>query len=917
MDRSVARKADKSWCFVAAVLMCLTSFTAAFGQQEEADRSDAGYIASLIDMGLDEVVAQIARNPPTREEEAEAVRNVLIDQWLVGQRGTAEAYAQAINTILAYHKRMLDLPGHEDHWARPKWATDTAQRLMLSGLASYYYASDFALVGFPDAGQRRIVDLVAEQSYDMLAAAEGEHFRLMRTLRTRNDFVFEYVNTGRLSEMQRYEQFNIPYYRAWAGTLLLTQPNDGPYFKKRGADHRKALLQSASADAQNVLQRAEAMADLLDDTRAQLHILSGHLALLRGEAGKAVELFTKAGSFEEATEYSKTIAQLGLAKAQQAAGKAAAAAAKLNALKKSEFIKSSPLHRVIVSDRFFLPKFEAAVKESDPYKKKKLIDEAFDVYVELFSSGDLGEWEGAVRPFVEERYKDQIPKGVELVDLPPVVRFAKVRALFEAGERLREEDPDAAKKQYAKASAAAAELIKTAGDSLTKNLHAEILFYKGFAELRMNQAGVAVVSFLELAEYFPDLKRGEQAANVAYVSLAKPLYQQFADNPEVTKIYERALVVLTTKYKTTETAKLATYDYAAFLREQGRYAEAIEAYGAVPENHPAYVSSRYEQLACLAAQWVEAPGSERGVLAARLNAAVRAFVELADTQLAHSQGAQRDRLRSHVASAHLIRAQMLNEAANRPDEAMRVLQKVEADYRDIEDLKPRILSQKIRVLQKQGNFAEAERLLTEFMKSQPERAGKLATAVLQAINGEIKELVNRGDQAQKIAQLAGVAVNLADKLVLPWALQQKDYTKDELMSFELMPAQSLLAAAKYKQALERYQKIKKEYGALAQKNIDVVFGLAETNFHLGTLGPASKGFNRIIKNSNEGGAPKNSTYWHAQMRVYQMLDKVAGDKKNPSIFINIRNLYRDNSSLGGDPYKTELLRLRDKHATGA
>ncbi|MFA7238131.1 MAG: tetratricopeptide repeat protein, partial [Phycisphaeraceae bacterium] len=881
--------------------------------------NDRDFVQGLLDMNLGSLVPELLKQPPSNPSEAAGLRDGLVDAWLPSLRDDLDAYQSALDLIFDYSDRLFEQKAYENYWGRSSWSSDFAQHLLLSALPDLYQAGDFALLGFPNNTQRKIVDKIAARSFKMLERAEDEHYRLSSILRARPDFTTDYVNTGRWDRMQEYVQVNIPYYRTWAVIYLLTQTNDSPYFKQfpDAKTQRDNLIKIATADITNVLAQAERR-QLSDDTLVMMHLAAADVALAGGKKDIADQQTTKALTFKEAQPYTMLLAQLTRAKVLQQAGQLDAVRKLIGESIASQAAAANPLNLVLCTDRLFDIDYQAALAMQDPARQKDLMNKAFDIYVKLINSPKLGQWKVPVQQFVENRYTLQIPPNFDSTVLPPPVRFAAIRRAFDEGESLREAGNQAAgKAQYDKVVELSAELLKIT--DLTKDIEVETRFYMGFAQLRAQKAGEALRTFTELADKFPDTQRGEQAIGVAVVTLGKPIYAKFKSTPAVAKAYGAALKVLVDKYPNTELAKLGIYDYAAFLRESDQYQQAVETYDKVGADHPAYLSARYERLACLGAIWADAPVDQKAILSTSLLSGVDDFNKLVTARLPQLPPDRALAARRDLANAMLLNAAVFIETTNQPAKAQQVIDEVTERFGDVPDLTTRITGLKIRIFQRQKKYAEAEVALRQYMQKEPEKAGQLATGLLQSLNMEIRDTANsKNPDAAELAKLAQVAVNLADNIVIPWAKTQNP-KPEEMIAYELMSAQSLLAAKEYEQAIKRFDDIIKNQGEPAKKNVDVLQGQAEALFGLQRYQDAAAVYSKLIVDRQNRKTPLyDHVFWKAQMRFYEMMDAQAGDKPTPEVVSNIvrgiNRLSHQDPDLGGEPYKTALQRLLTKYA---
>jgi len=903
---------------IGLALVALAVFAMPVAAQDEAGPpSDEQFLRGLAEMGLGDLILQIAKDPPGNPEEAAGLRDALIASYLPSLYNNqgVESFFDGVQMIVDYQNKMLAAEANADYWARPIWMADFGQLMLNGALPLVNQAGDFTLVGFPTSTQQRAVDVIVGNAFAQLSRADDEQFRLSAILRADPEFAVKYVNTGHWAQLKQYVDLNIPYYRTWAIVYLLNQPDDSRYFAaqvKAGVEPNTAranLIKRATVDIEGVIGRSDAL-QLPDDNLARAHALLGHLSIEQGEYDEAITHLDKAASYDEALPYTHLLVGMTRAKALQKAGKTDETVAVIERLRETEAAMNDPFAQVMLADRLFYIRYDQAMTLNDPEKQRPILADAFGVYDELIASDRLGQYKAGIRSFIEERYVDQVPPGVPADKLPPSLRFAKVRGLFNDAQGL---EGDAMTAKYQEMIDAADEFLKS--PDLSDAVKAQTMYYKGIAQLRTNQAGYALQTLIEVGEQFPESPFGQSAISIAVENIAKPLYANSPDNETIKRLYESALKVLIEKYPNTELAEVNTYFLAAFYRETEQYAKAVEAYTKVPRNHEAYVSAQYEKIACLGALWNDAPaGGAKAVQAQAVIPAVGDFVALADRAQAGLTGQRRQTVRQHAASALLLKATVLLESIDLPDDASRTIDQVEQSYPEIETIKPRILGLRIRVFQKRGEYDRAEQAILEYMRTNPDRAGPLALSVLKSLIDQIESLAaeESPDQAQ-ITKLADVAVNLAENVVLPWADRQADVDEDQRLAYELIPAQAELAAGRRDAALKRFESIISKFGKKASTNIDVISGQAEASYQLDQYGKASRIFNRIIRHYQETGTAKDSNYWHSYMRVMQMVD-AQSQGKNADIYLKIRNAERANPDLGGEPYKSTLRSLIDKHA---
>jgi len=879
----------------------------------EAERNTQ-LIEAMLSKGMTPAVQAFLAQPPTDPELATGVRDGIVKAYLPTLRSSPEKYLQTVRDVVSYQRRMYADQTHADYWARPKWGADLAQELLINALPDMYLAGAFATLGFPDESQRKAVNLISTESIELLDRAEDEFFNMKTTLRGREDFVSEYVNTGHWAELQRYQQLNIPYNRAWAVVYVLTQSDDGPYFSETDdvESARESLIRKGKADVEVAADKARAMG-LPADIHARMDLLRAHLAIYEGRYDTARQHAQDARARNGARAYTRFLAQLTYAKALHKAGNVDRLKSLLDGLEQDPITRQNPLHAVLVTDRRFMIIYDQANQVSDPVRKREIISKAFDVYVQLLNSDLIADrYRGAIRTYVEDRYQQQIPAGMDAGELPGPLQLAAVRATFEAGEELRKQGKaQQAVQRYTEAVEMAGKLRQR--EKLTPATKVQTLFYCGYAQLRARESLSAARTFIQLADEFPDRARGEQAINIALVNIIQPELEKKADEQALQRLAERAYDILFQKYPNIDLARVATYDYAAFLRQTEQYAKAVRAYADVPSDHEAYLSALYERLSCLGVLWQEADAGHMVRQHARdIINGVEQFLREVPDRLGRLPAERRQTIQRYIVQARLLRVRVRLETFDQSQQAMDELDEIRAQYGDMEQIQTRIQGVIIRAYQKQNKFDLAEKELEQYMQRKPEKAGPLALGILQSINEQIKN----EDDPQRVNMLAGVAVNLSRDIVLPWARTQ-DPNTETMISYELMPAESLMAAGKWKEALDQFEKIVKRHGKPAENKMEIVEGMAECHAELGSVAQAQKRYNKIIRFYQETGESRDKHYWNAQMRVYQMMDQFAakkGNVPNTQIYRGIRILTQRYPDLGGEPYASELKRLQNKHA---
>lgn len=945
----------------ATALFSLVSASAGFAQRyqdQDAYQQEAEFVAGLIRLDLPAVADVMAQRMPADPVVAAGRGSALAKFWLPTRVNTAEQFNAAVEALTQYHNRLMnhDWPdGLEDTWARPIWGITYAQDLTYYVLPHLWNATDFAMYGWPNQRQREALERVVPIAYRAASNANAIHQELSQTLPRLPDFVDKFRSTGRWDLLQQAGRFNIPFYRSAANALVLTLDADSAYYKQAGGDPatvRKNRIQEGRLDAQAVLNQQTQAQTLSADVEARMHLLLSHFhaeadevaqaltaaetAITKGEAARDAAL--QRGRQRLQADQLLFLARLAKARALNMAARSGSQAdvrkftAYIDELYQAPITGESWLRMVLVTDQRFIHDYQQVLRQSDPMKRSQQLNQAFNHYLRLLDDARLGQNRASVTNFVEQRYAEQVPRGIDLSHLPPAVRFVKIRGNFLEAERTRQAGRPAMEYQalYEDVIRNVDALLQKQGEQMASQLHAQALFFKGASHAHLAQTERAMQTFLQLAGEHPDLSLGEQAARIAYANIGKALYRQYGDeNPKAVELYRQAMDTLIQHYPSLEITRLARYDKAAMLREQEQYAQAIEAYASIveDENHPAYLSANYEQLATMVTLWLD-PNAQTGPkLPTMILNRAKHFISQGRLELARGNTDNPDRLKAQLASAMLILAQLRNEYQGQPEEALQLIREVEQDIDAsiLEPLQANILGQKIRIFQKQGAYEQAEQLLTEYMRTDPDKAGPLGTQVLKSLIKEIDLLRTAGGDAeqQKVRELATVAKRTADTVVLPWVRKQRDFNVEEQLGFEILPARVELAAGDHQQTAERLDSIIERYGKPAQNNMDVVYNRARALRGADRISEAAREFNRIIKfirdhvDNPDVDVNKGSIYWQSHLAVVQILDRaIEQDKVEPAEIVSYVNRlmrFEDDKTLGG--LRERFLFYRNKHTT--
>ncbi len=891
-----------------AGLLSVTTLAVAPGQAPLQDLDDGQFIAGLAKFGLHDLVEHMIDHPPEAMEARGRLLKGLsreyltatadFDHWTAAFERTTQFFAESLESLPPCHPN------------RVLWAGDYTQGLLFSVLPNRQQADLFVAYGLPTPDQRTAAAMVAGESLKRLRTASSEWATMQRMLPRQENFVTDYVNTGQWADLQDYSRLQLPLFTARAGFYVATQRDDGPYFADLPDDADPAAARQAviGASLNEITRAIEAGQGAANITRAKMFRLRGNLRTMNGATEQALGDYDQAAGLETDNTSEAFVTDLARAKASQRAGRADDARQLAESLFDRPIASQNPLLMILAADRLALLTRAEAEKAADAETRSALINQSYEPYQRVLNHPDVAPWRDALESFLFARFADNVAGVEDLSDRPLMVRLAVGLQSVRNGQAARNRGASReAGRLFERAISVLEPLI--GGGELSKADQARALYHMGIAQFFSGKAGYAVNTFTELADQHPDNPLGERAIRIA-IQIGSDLYAKLKSNPEqvgpAAELYETALNVLMARYPAIDLARTNTYALAALLRERQRWADAVEAYDNVPPNHRFYVESLYEKLVCVSSTWDQATGARREALGRQVLAGAEKFLTAA-AGVARSSD-RHDRIQRYQALTTVTRADVLTESMDQPDRALELLEGLDEKYPDLwAGLKSDVMRIRVRAYQRQGEFAKAQTLIRTLMTEEPNLAGPLVLGMLKSLNAEIAG-AREANQTDRINQLASIAVTLSNMLV-DWAKTQDPFAGDEekMLAFELMQAQALAAAGRYEEAAKHFDRLYQT--PAGQRNALVMAGLADALFHLEQDARSAKLYNKLIEYEQRKGT-RTDTFWQAQVRLYTMRHR-ADDKKDLKIYTGISNLQRKAPDLGGEPYRTELLRLKE------
>ncbi len=431
-----------------------------------------------------------------------------------------------------------------------------------------------------------------------------------------------------------------------------------------------------------------------------------------------------AGRFDEAREILKALTSLDVEKlpAEQAPARFYANMAALwDAY--SYFLQADKLRAAAQSS----PAREALLKQAE-----KLRETGVAGLGGLVARG--GPWPDLVNLYVAQF----IPAGADPRTLSPAELLFSARSLIAAKKErqalLRLQDA-AARKDIAPA------------------LLGDVLFEMGSCEYAVNRRREAAEAFDRLAG-MKTHPRSSQAAGLAY-----QLWAIIAEESKKPDDYGRlaaSLLTLIQSFPQHEKRAEAMWWLPVALQGAGRYAEAIEQFGNVPQTSAHWEEAQYRRVmsqrlvfessrATLAEEKLVAESAKLADALGRYAAAAIARAEKAKDAAV---------IRKWAATALVSAAELLvSKPLERFDEALEKLAKFETDYGQA-DLMARVLAVRINAYRGKSAFEEAARVVEQYLKAVPvEQAGSVLASVARGMLEEVERLESedRRDDARKLA----------------------------------------------------------------------------------------------------------------------------------------------------------------------
>ena len=180
----------------------------------------------------------------------------------------------------------------------------------------------------------------------------------------------------------------------------------------------------------------------------------------------------------------------------------------------------------------------------------------------------------------------------------------------------------------------------------------------------------------------------------------------------------------------------------------------------------------------------------------------------------------------------------------------------------------RVWRVRLMAYERLGKLAEAARAVPAYVTADPQRAGPTLQLLYSDLAADARNLRAKGDEAAA-KRKADVALLLAEQ-IMAWANEFKpDATKGERRALVIQLAEARLAAKQFEQARDLFKsclwEIESDSASAETKDIRVIYGYAESQFHVGEWAEALVRFNTLALSL----PAENPIRWRSLLRDLQ------------------------------------------------
>ncbi len=902
------------------LMVLLAAVLAASPAHAQLSRLDkATLIEGLRQEGMRDLLRHLAKSE--LGDDPVLQKQVIINQHLLDYEehldaGKLDQAASAFDLAAEVSVKLID--ENKDHEQRPIWQTQLAEQLLFETLSTLHRNADlFYEFGVPTARQAAVFEQVAPEALAMLEDADVRFFKLQSDLPKDPDHTEKRIDTGLWDRMIN-QFYNVRTQFLFAHALYYTWrlPDDHPYFQNLGGNPR-IVRQAKSIDKerQRLLSlAAERLDNLLGSPKAKDWGIEEACRCLLGRVRAAQHNGPEATTLQVKVITAKRADLLGLTAhlahgfelARQ--GRLDEAEANLTALSSHPIVTGNLLLRLLVVDAVYRVRREAA-------RDAATIAASYRPYLDFIDDPSLGESRQGMRDYIHRRWVSSVGESANLSQLPPVVVAAMGRMLRVEGQNLAVETTeltDAAKQKLQRAEQINSQLLKRSG--IDDTVRAEAMYNHAVAVYFLGRDDVGQIlrsanMMVDLAEKYPKESVSEEAIGSAVAGVLHTLHVKAKQIAGVEESYRRGAALLISKFADSDAAADERYYYAArVLMPARRFPEAATVLGAVPFGHPSYFEAQRELLYCRLALLKEGAGD-----AARLSEQAKRLQTEADVATGESRAAAIN------AGGHAVIVQSELAALNdNIDRAVKLLDDFEGRYGTDAELIREALGRRIAWMAASDRFEDAAREAQKMMDSFPDDAVPVIDSVLADLDQQVGKLRNEANEEiverkrekleKRITSIANTARTLA-KLLVDWASGQ-GLAADDMVPYRLLLARSSRLAGAPAEGLAQLRPLMKQYA----EDADVIFETAETLFAVADETSMIEAVNLYtgliegLPTNDDGSHPPR--YFAAWMRYFQICEKLK--QNTDDIPLTVRQLELTDPNLGGEPYRTELIRLRHR-----
>ena len=929
----------------------------AAGRAAPADRPAERFpqdklIESLADRGMTDLLEHLLETDPPADavDAKELIYRIHLSRW-ENRALDLEESRGALATGMSKIRRLIK--EYPDHESRPIWQTDLAGLLLFQSLDDTNLAALFFEFGVPSVTQQRLVEKHAPEALQELSDAMQRLFILQGELPKQPEHVAARVNTGKWDRLiNRYYKLRTPFFMSRACLYVAMLPATHPFFSGLDTPNPKLPVRAKTAaqERQRVIRQGIDLLDsFVEDEEDPNGVYAASVSLTArllleaneaDEAGRLLRTLRDKRLFEEAP-VTDLVGRLGAARAAAKKGQDNVASARLKELERHTLVKQDPLVRLLVVDARHLHLLAAAARMPED-QRWSAVERAYQLYDELFNDKDLGPLANDLRLYVYRRWSGKLEQERDLSALPSIMLRAAGQTTMDEAEGLYEQGSERAAIKYRQAVQIYREL--RGRERMGPADDAESKFNLAMAHYRVDESNVETVktsvrAWKDLAREMPDQQISEQAITNA-ASLAGTLLLVDPSDHSRRQLFIEVVEVLFDEFPRIDAADETRVTHAQnVLMPEHRFDEAATSLGMISlrsDNGQIFFTAQSELIYCLGQAAASARPGTRTVAAQQLEREARRIRETAATALdSMSDPAVIEAIYTALAECHLSLAQ--HALANgEMGSAITEIRRIEA-LNVSDEMKDVARADLIVALARSGRLDEAHQESIRLMANSPGRAAAVVYKVLSQISIEMEGWRREAQmpavaRAQREALLgraqqhATAAVNLAAMLV-EWSANQPELGQDQVTAFQLIEARARIVAGESAVALAILDRIQQTPDFA--NDVAVLDARGDAHFQAATqVGAAPDEFTeeqlRHLEASTraydvilEGLAPDETgsyppPWWHAWMRRLSINDMLNVD--TTEIPYRVRQLRLTDPDLGGEPYKTELERLENKHA---